>query len=147
MPRASVIYVFVNSLALAFERTQPATLLLGLGQHFYLLKPEQASAEICHVFGTVLFSYFHMVRYKIGTRLRADFNQFGLLTFPVNNNRDRWALFLVLGRAGAAVQLQVDAPEVQFALNVMPKHARTEGRFSEECLALANDARIARRVQ
>ena len=30
MSRASVIYVLVNSLALALERTQSATLLLGL---------------------------------------------------------------------------------------------------------------------
>ena len=29
LSRASVIYVFVNSLALAFERTQSATFLLG----------------------------------------------------------------------------------------------------------------------
>ena len=41
MSRASAIYVLVNSLALAFERTQSATLLLGLRQHFYSLNPKK----------------------------------------------------------------------------------------------------------
>ena len=39
MSRASVIYVLVNSLALAFERSQPATLLLGLEMAFLSTKP------------------------------------------------------------------------------------------------------------
>ena len=40
MSRTAVIYVRVNSLVLAFERTQSATLLLGLVVAFYLLNPQ-----------------------------------------------------------------------------------------------------------
>ena len=45
MSRTAVIYVLVNSLVLAFERTLSATLLLGLVVASYLLNHDQKSPK------------------------------------------------------------------------------------------------------
>ena len=57
--RASVIYVFVNSLVLAFVRAQSATLLLGFGVAFLSTKSKATQKQ------KLLRGFFNTVNYTI----------------------------------------------------------------------------------